>query len=102
MGSSLVNTFKNDPSWLVREHVVNRISDEQLIFDTFKNDKDVDVRLAVIDKLSDVELIKTFENDRVQNVRDVVAEKLSEMATQDHAEFSDALAELSNESLNLP
>ena len=51
--------------------------------------------------LSDAQLINTFENDRVQNVRDAVAEKLSEMSTQDYTEFSDALAELSNESLNL-
>lgn len=93
----IFNTFKNDKSWAVREVLVNLISDEQLIFDTFKNDKDVHVRAAVIDKLSDVQLIKTFEKDSVQDIRDMVAEKLSEMATQDHTEFSDALAELSND-----
>ena len=55
----------------------------------------------MIDKLSDAQLINTFENDRVQNVRDVVEEKLAFLSTQDHTEFSDALSELSNESLNL-
>ena len=58
----------------------------------------MDVLLAVIDKLSDAQLINTFENDRV---RDVVEEKLAFLSTQDHTEFSDALSELSNESLNL-
>ena len=47
-------------------------------------------------KLSDVQSIQTFENDPVEYVRGVVAEKLSDIT-----EFSDALAELSNESLNL-
>ena len=53
---------------------MNRLSDEQLVFETFKNDKDEDVRVAVIDKLSDVQLIKTFEKDPVQDIRDMVTE----------------------------
>lgn len=62
----------------------------------------MDVLLAVIDKLSDAQLINTFENDRVQNVFAMwLEEKLSFLSTQDHTEFSDALSELSNESLNL-
>jgi transcriptional regulator NrdR family protein len=76
---------------------VNRISDEQLMFETFKDDPVAYVRLAVVHKLSDVQSIQTFENDPVEYVRGVVAEKLSDIT-----EFSDALAELSNESLNLP
>ena len=55
----------------------------------------------MVKRLDDIELISVFENDPDEYVRDAVSEKLSEMSTQDYTDFSDALTELSNESLNL-
>ena len=47
----IFNKFKNNSGWDVREAVINKLSDEKLIFDTFKDDVARKVRLTVKDKL---------------------------------------------------
>ena len=79
---NLIYAFKDDPYWEVRKVVVDKLYDEKFIFENFKDDPDSNVRHRVVKKLSNPQLaFDLFKDD---------------------TEFSDALAELSNESLNLP
>ena len=73
------DTFKDDKDWEVREAVVQKLSDKKLIYDTFKDDKKWFVREAVVKKLSDEKLIfDTFKDDEDPYVRKVVVNKLSD------------------------
>ena len=74
----IFNTFKDDKYWIVRKAVVEKLSDEKLIY-SFKDDKYWDVRLAVIKKLSDEKLIYSFKDDKDWDVREAVVEKLEEL-----------------------
>ena len=47
------NKFRNNENWRIRKAVVNKLSDEKLIY-SFKDDEDLDVRRAVIKKLEEV------------------------------------------------
>ncbi len=73
------DTFKDDKDWEVREAVVQKLSDKKLIFETFKGDEDPCVREAVVQKLSDKKLIyDTFKDDKKWFVRKAVVKKLSD------------------------
>ena len=75
----LIYSFKDDKNWIIREAVVEKLSDENLIFDTFKDDEHWEVREAVVKKLSDEKLIfDTFKDDEDEDVRLAVVKKLSD------------------------
>ena len=72
----IFDTFKDDKTWDVRLAVVKKLSDEQLIFNTFKDDEDWRTRMAVVNKLSDEKLIYSFKDDDDLDVRQTVKDKL--------------------------
>ena len=74
----IFNKFKNNKDWDVREAVVEKLSDEKLIY-YFKDDKNWFVRLAVVKKLSDEKLIYSFKDDDDLDVRKAVIKKLEEL-----------------------
>ena len=75
----LIYSFKDDEHSWVRKAVINKLSDENLIFDTFKDDEHSWVRKAVIERLSNEKLIfNTFKDDKFWDVRLAVVKKLSD------------------------
>ena len=73
---NLIYSFKDDEDWKVRKAVVNKLSDENLIFDTFKDDEFLSIREAVVEKLSDEKLISYFKNDEDWYISEAVIGKL--------------------------
>ena len=63
---------------------------KKLLFDNFRNDPSWVVRQALVEKLTDAEMLSTFQDDKIEDVREAAAKKLSE---RDNA-FSDALNQL--------
>ena len=75
----IFDTFKDDEDWFIRKTVINKLSNEKLIFDTFKDDEDWFVRLTVINKLSDEQLISYFKDDEDWFIRKTAIKKLEEL-----------------------
>ena len=75
---------------MVRQVVVENLSDEQLILNTFKDDNAWQVRDAVAKKLSDMCSLIEFADDPNEYVRQTVTNKLSEI----NNEFYEALNQL--------
>ncbi len=74
----LIYSFKDDDYWIVRRAVVNKLSDEKLLY-SFKDDKHWLIRKVVINKLSDEKLISYFKDDEDFVVRLAVIERLEEL-----------------------
>ena len=56
--------------------VVEKLSDEKLLFEAFKHDDEKDILVAMIVKLSDEQLIYYFKDDDDEGVRKTVEYKL--------------------------
>ena len=54
----ICNKFKNNADWIIRKAVINKLSDEKLIY-SFKDDEGLDIRRAVIKKLEELSLLNS-------------------------------------------
>ena len=59
--------------------VVEKLSDEKLLFEAFKHDDEKDILVAMIVKLSDEQLIYYFKDDDDLDIRRAVIKKLEEL-----------------------
>lgn len=76
----MCNTFKNDTRYSVRVKVVEKMKDLDLMFNTFKNERNKIVRQAVVERMEDLDLMfKTFKDDEDWEVRSAVVLKMEDL-----------------------
>lgn len=76
----MFNTFKNNKKGIVRKAVIDRMSDSNLMHKTFKNDPDGSVRLALVKRMEDLDLMfNTFKNDSEWIIRGIVVNRMTDL-----------------------
>lgn len=77
----MFKTFKDDEDFEVRQAVVSRMEDLDLMFQTFKNDEDFEVRADVVKRMSDLNLMfETFKDDYHPHVRTAVIDHMEDLS----------------------